>query len=118
MPQKTNQEHPMPTDFNAWLYREYRLWQGQNRANKTISQFAAYLQLPRITVSRWLAENGTIPSDYRSVIALSKKYPNLYEILDLPAPFDDDQQLGEIVKGWATLSPAKKERILAVLREQ
>ena len=106
----------MTTDFNAWLYREYRLWQGQNRANKTISQFAAYLQLPRITVSRWLAENGTTPSDYRSVVALATKYPEVLEMLGLPAPFSDGE-LAEIVTAWAGLSVNQKERMLAIIHE-
>jgi len=72
-------------EFWEWITKKYIEWRGDSRA--TISEFAKYIGVTQPVMSDWMKRNGKIPST-KSVGKIAKKYPDIYEILELPSPVE------------------------------
>jgi transcriptional regulator with XRE-family HTH domain len=99
--------------FGDWIYKKFYEWRGQSRTNKHISQFAGYIGVSQATTSHWINGTRTNTTDYRTIVALSRKYPEIYRDLGLPLPYCTEIQ--QVAESWLGLPGDKKAQICAFL---
>jgi hypothetical protein len=98
--------------FGDWIYQKFYEWRGQSRANKYVSQFAEYLGLPQATTSHWINGTRANTTDYRTLVTLAHRYPEIYRALGLPLPYGDEVQ--QIAEAWIGLADEKRRQILTI----
>jgi len=98
--------------FGDWIYQKFYEWRGQSRSNKYVSQFAEYLGLPQATISHWINGTRAKTTDYRTIVTLARRYPEIYRALGLPLPYGDEVQ--QIAEAWIGLADEKRSRILNI----
>jgi len=68
--------------FKSWINDKYIEWRGNSRS--TLTDFAKYLGVSQQIMNQWINE-GALPGT-RTLPKLAAKYPDVYEVLGLPAP--------------------------------
>lgn len=100
-------------EFNDWLNAQFMKWQGDHR--RTITEFAAYLGVKQPALTMWLKDKNPSRPDYKNAIKLAAKLgPEVYEVLGMIRPEDDDHWSPESLR---LLRKAGRE-IEATLRER
>ena len=102
--------------FGDWIYQKFYEWRGQSRSNKYVSQFAEYLGIPEATTSHWINGSRAITTDYRSIVTLARKYPEIYRVLGLPLPYCNEVQ--QIADAWPGLVDNERSKILELIQTQ
>lgn len=93
-----------------WLELKYLEWQTKEGGVRTMAEFADYLGIVRMTLSRWM--NGRNIPDKKYVDQLADKLgPEIYDLMGLPRP---DPSLVYIIKRWPALTIEQRK----ILREQ
>lgn len=73
-------------EFKDWLNGKFVEWRGNTRA--TLSDFAEYIGVSQQVMNNWINQ-GALPSSARTLPKLARRYPEVYEVLGLPAPISD-----------------------------
>lgn len=81
---KTREE--IKRDWYEFANNAFVEFRGNTRA--TISDFADYIGISQSLMSYHLSRDPKIPRDPKAIAAWASKYPQVYEILDLPVPGD------------------------------
>jgi transcriptional regulator with XRE-family HTH domain len=100
------------TVFSDWIYKKFYEWRGRSRSNKYVAQFAEYIGIPKATTSHWVNGTRVNTSDYRTIVTLAHRYPEIYRVLGLPLPYRDEVQ--QIADVWNRLENEKRNQILAI----
>jgi transcriptional regulator with XRE-family HTH domain len=105
---------PKYPDFAKWLEKQYLEWQRREGGRKTMTEFAAWLEISNPTVNQWL--NGQSRPRPEFAFRLAKRLGlGVYKELGLPIP---DPLLFEIQKNWDSFSETDKEAIGKILEAQ
>jgi hypothetical protein len=73
-----------PMAFSDWINQKYIEWRGTTRG--TVTEFAEdYIGVKQSIMSQWMRPNGKKPNA-KSIGILAQRYPEVYDILDLPRP--------------------------------
>jgi len=96
-------------DFSDWITNKYIQWPGDKRGNKNQTAYARWLKVPQQVVSDWMKKGGTIPHKAKYVNLLAVQYPEIYDVLDLPAPKNHD--------AFSALPPDFRYRLLQAEKE-
>ncbi len=102
--------------FGDWIYQKFYEWRGQSRSNKHVSQFAEYLGVPQATTSHWINGTRANTTDYRTIVTLAHRYPEIYRVLGLLLPYCDDVQ--QIADAWPGLADNERSKILERVKTQ
>jgi len=97
-------------EFSDWIYNQYFKWRGDSR--KTLTQYANFLGIPQPTLSAWFNRTRLMPSDYRVIVSIAHKHPDVYRALELPLPYSSEIQ--QIAEAWSHLAESDKARILEI----
>jgi transcriptional regulator with XRE-family HTH domain len=106
------ERNPNVAVFGDWIYQKFYEWRGQSRSNKYASQFAGYIGIPKATTSHWINGTRANTADYRTIVILAHRYPEIYTVMGLPLPYCDEVQ--QIAEAWSGLANEKRSRILAI----
>ncbi|MEN6624257.1 MAG: hypothetical protein ABFD50_22260, partial [Smithella sp.] len=72
-------------EFSDWITKKYIEWRGDSFGHeKTISDFAKWMGVSQSVMSYWMKKNGKVPDTQKSISKIAKRYPDIYEILELP----------------------------------
>jgi len=102
--------------FGDWIYQKFYEWRGQSRSNKYVSQFAEYIGVPQATTSHWINGTRANTTDYRTIVTLAHRYPEIYRVLGLPLPYCDEVQ--QIADTWPGLADNERSQILERVKTQ
>jgi hypothetical protein len=98
------------TKVGEWLEMKFLEWQTQEGQRKTIGEFAIWIGVHRVSLSRWMnTENLPDPSDTAVDKIGDKLGPEIYDLLEVPRP---DPRLREIIKAWGSLPENIKNDLL------
>jgi transcriptional regulator with XRE-family HTH domain len=97
-------------EFKDWFYQKYTEWRG--RSHRSLAEFAQHLGLSQAIASNWVNGQRSHPESYHVITALAYKYPEIYSVLDLPAPYGDDVQ--QLAEAWLTLTSDDHLKILRI----
>jgi hypothetical protein len=74
-------------EFSEWITKKYIQWRGDKiGAEGTQTAFANYLDVPQQVMSDWMKKGGSLPRKAKYVNLLAAHYPEIYELLNIPAP--------------------------------
>ncbi|BCY18655.1 hypothetical protein hrd7_25040 [Leptolinea sp. HRD-7] len=96
-------------DFHKWIKEKYTNWSDSGK--KSVSQFAAYLEISQPTVNAWIGETRGQPQTREIINKLVAKFGDeVYEVLGLSAPGNNNPGLsipllGRIAAGTAITMP-------------
>jgi DNA-binding transcriptional regulator YiaG len=113
-PQRENNQDVVV--FGDWIYQKFYEWRGQSRSNKHVSQFAEYIGIPQATTSHWINGTRANTTDYRTIVTLARKYPEIYRGLGLPLPYCNEVQ--QIADTWSGLADNERSKILELIKTQ
>jgi hypothetical protein len=68
--------------FKEWINKIFVEWRGDSR--KSVTDFARDLNVSQQVMNGWL-NYGSIPSS-KNLFAIAEKFPEIYDVLDLPRP--------------------------------
>lgn len=91
-----------------WLNSQFVEWQQHEGKRKELAEFAVYLGVHPVNLSRWMSGAAKTPSDENIVTLAAKLGPEIYDVLGLPRP---DERLGKIIEVWGRLSEAEREAL-------
>jgi transcriptional regulator with XRE-family HTH domain len=97
-------------EFKDWFYQKYSEWRGRSR--RSLAVFAQYLGVSQAIASNWANGHRVNPENYHIITALAHKYPEIYSILSLPAPYGDDMQ--QLAEAWLMLTSDERLEILRI----
>jgi transcriptional regulator with XRE-family HTH domain len=101
-------------EFSKWLYTKYLEWQQHVGGRKTLTEFAAWLDIGNATVNQWI--NGQARPRPEFAFRLAQRLGlEVYQILGLPSP---DPLLFEVQRNWSKFTDEDKALIGKLLEEQ
>lgn len=101
-------------EFAKWLETQYLEWQQRAKGRKTVTEFAAWLDIGNATVSQWI--NGQARPRPEFAFRLAQRLGlEVYKQLNLPAP---DPLLFEVQCNWDKFTDEDKALIGRLLEEQ
>lgn len=75
-------------EFKEWITKKYVEWRGDAVGNeRSIVEFSHWLGIDKASISLWM--KGTRVPGKLSIIRLARKYPEVYIVLNMPAPEQD-----------------------------
>ena len=97
-------------EFFEWMTQKYIEWRGSAIGHeRTVTDYAAYIGVSQQVMSAWMKKDGNVPRGMKTISKLSAKYPEVYEILDIPRP--------ELDEPWDQLPPELRGRLRTAVRE-
>ena len=94
--------------FAAFLEKNYLDWQ-QKEGRRTLKDYAEYLKVSRVNLTRWI--NGDTEPDADNAVLLADKLgPGVYDVLGLARPMTDDR-LRLINEQWDGLPEGTKDAL-------
>ena len=94
--------------FAAFLEKNYLDWQ-QKEGRRTLKDYAEYLKVSRVNLTRWI--NGDTEPDADNAVLLADKLgPGVYDVLGLARPMTDDR-LRLINEHWDDLPDSTKDAL-------
>lgn len=102
------------SEFAKWLETKYLEWQQRAGGRKTLTEFAAWLEIGNATVNQWI--NGQARPRPEFAFRLAQRLGlEVYQQLDLPSP---DPLLFEVQLNWNKFTDEDKALIGRLLEEQ
>lgn len=95
--------------LGEWLDRQFIDWQRESGKSQTLERFAEWLEISRVTLSRYINGQRQTPDEETIELLASKLGPGIYDVLGIPRP---DPDLQTLVKEWGTYSNEKRAAIM------
>lgn len=93
--------------LRKWLTDQYLKWQMQEGERRTISQFADYLSIARVTLDKWLRGERMPGGEFVGKLA-DKLGDEIYDIMGLQRP---DPRLRRLLAAWTNLSDDQRAEL-------
>ena len=101
----------MKTNFSEWLQMKYIEWMAKEGVIRTQREFADYLDIDKVTLSRYINAKRKHPDPLTIDKLADKLGPETYDILGLARP---DPMLQQLTSVWHRLSEEKKHSIMEI----
>jgi transcriptional regulator with XRE-family HTH domain len=105
-------------NVSEWLNIKFLDWERSEGKRKTISEFAAYLDVAPASLSDWLRGKYDPKGKNLGKIASKLGY-EIYDLLEIPRPLPDeiDEKINSLIQAAKLFPPDVQVHVIAVFRE-